>query len=56
MFRIRKMTPRECWRLMGFYDDDFDKACEVNSDMQLYIQAGNTIVVNILEEIFKQML
>lgn len=54
--RIRKLTPRECWRLMGFTDEDFDKAKEVNSDTQLYKQAGNSIVVNVLEAIFKEML
>ena len=54
--RIRKITPRESWRLMGFTDDDFDKAQAVNSNTQLYKQAGNSIVVNCLEEIFKQMI
>lgn len=54
--RIRKLTPKECWRLMGFDDEDFDKAKEVNSDTQLYKQAGNSIVVNVLMEIFKEML
>lgn len=55
-YRIRKLTPRECWRLMGFSDADFDKAVAVNSDTQLYAQAGNSIVVNVLEAIFKQMI
>ena len=54
--RIRKLTPRECWRLMGFTDEDFDKAQEVNSNTQLYKQAGNSIVVNVLEAIFRQMI
>lgn len=54
--RIRKLTPRECWRLMGFDDKDFDKARKVNSDSQLYKQAGNSIVVNVLEVIFREML
>lgn len=56
--RIRKLTPKECWRirLMGFNDEDFDKAKEVNSDSQLYRQAGNSIVVKVLESIFKEML
>ena len=49
--RIRKLTPRECWRLMGFDDEDFNKARAVNSDTQLYKQAGNSIVVNVLESI-----
>jgi site-specific DNA-cytosine methylase len=54
-YRIRKLTPKECWRLMGFTDEDFCKAEKVNSNTQLYKQAGNSIVVNVLEEIFKQM-
>lgn len=49
---VRKLTPKECWRLMGFSDDDFDKASKVNSNSQLYKQAGNSIVVNVLEAIF----
>ncbi len=52
---IRKLTPKECWRLMGFSDDDFEKASKVNSNTQLYKQAGNSIVVNVLMEIFKKM-
>ena len=54
--RIRKLTPKECWRRMGFSDDDFHKAEEVNSNTQLYKQAGNSIVVDVLEGIFKQLL
>lgn len=54
--RIRKLTPRECWRLMGFTDEDFDKAQEVNSNTQLYKQAGNSIVVPVLEGIFRQLI
>jgi DNA (cytosine-5)-methyltransferase 1 len=54
--RIRKLTPRETWRLMGFLDEDFDKAAAVNSNSQLYKQAGNSIVVDILEAIFREML
>ena len=53
--KIRKLTPRECWRLMGFDDEDFDKAQKVNSNTQLYKQAGNSIVVNVLENIFKNL-
>ena len=49
--RIRKLTPKECWRLMGFDDEDVEKASEVNSNTQLYKQAGNSIVVNVLEAI-----
>jgi DNA (cytosine-5)-methyltransferase 1 len=54
--RIRKLTPKECWRLMGFDDTDFDKASKVNSDTQLYKQAGNSIVVNVLEKIINNLL
>ena len=55
-YRIRKLAPKECWRLMGFTDEDFHKAEQVNSNTQLYKQAGNSIVVKVLESIFKQML
>lgn len=54
--RIRKLTPKECWRLMGFTDEDFEKAKQTNSDSQLYKQAGNSIVVDVLEAIIKEML
>ena len=55
-YRIRKLTPRECWRLMDFSDEDFEKAAEVNSNTQLYKQAGNSIVKNVLIAIFGQMI
>ena len=54
--KIRKLTPKECWRLMGFDDADFEKAEKVNSNTQLYKQAGNSIVVNVLEAIFNNLL
>ena len=54
-FRIRKLTPRECWRLQGFQDWAFDKAKEVNSNSQLYKQAGNSVTVNVIAEIAKKM-
>ena len=54
--RIRKLTPKECWRLMGFDDIDVEKAQQVNSNAQLYKQAGNSIVVNVLEAIFKNLI
>jgi DNA (cytosine-5)-methyltransferase 1 len=53
--RIRKLTPKECYRLMGFTDDDFANAQAVNSNTQLYKQAGNSICVNVLEAIFGQL-
>lgn len=55
-FKIRRLTPRECWRLMGFDDKDFDKANAINSNVQLYKQVGNSIVVNVLEEVIKSLL
>ena len=54
-FRIRKLTPRECWRLQGFPDWAFDKAQEVNSNSQLYKQAGNSVTVNVIEAIAKEL-
>ena len=54
--RIRKLTPKECWRLMGFDDESYEKVAKVNSNSPLYKQAGNSIVVNVLEEIFKELL
>lgn len=54
--RIRKLTPKECWRLMGFDDEDFEKASQVNSATQLYKQAGNSIVVNVIEAIYDNLL
>ena len=55
-YRIRRVTPLECWRLMGFSDDDFKMAAEVNSNTQLYKQAGNSIVKDVLMAIFSQMM
>jgi len=54
--KIRKLTPKECWRLMGFDDSDFEKAEKINSNTQLYKQAGNSIVVNVLEGILRNLL
>lgn len=54
-YRIRKLTPLECWRLMGFNDEVFNKARQVNSNSQLYKQAGNSIVVNVLESILNNL-
>lgn len=53
--RIRKLTPKECWRLMGFDDVSFKKAEKINSNSQLYKQAGNSIVVDVLEAIIKNL-
>lgn len=55
-YRIRKLTPRETWRLMGFDDADYDKASSVNSNTQLYKQAGNSIVKQVLMAIFSKMM
>lgn len=53
--RIRKLTPKECWRLQGFTDEQFEKAANVNSNTQLYKQAGNAVTVNVAEEIGKHI-
>ena len=53
-YQIRKLTPRECFRLMGFTDRDFDSIQGI-SNTQLYKMAGNSIVVNVLEEIFREL-
>jgi len=64
-YRIRRLTPLECWRLMGFDDEDYWKARKAleqrfykgkdKSDSQMYKMAGNSIVVNVLEEIYKYL-
>lgn len=54
--RIRKLTPRECFRLMGVKDEDFDKVRKSQSDASLYHLAGDSIVVNVLMAIFKELL
>ena len=54
-YRIRKLTPKETWRLMSFSDEDYEKAAEVNSKTQLYKQAGNSIVKDVLMAIFSQL-
>lgn len=54
-FRVRKLTPRECYRLMGFKDEQFNRAQQFVSDSQLYKQAGNSIVVDVLYYIFGKL-
>tara|TARA_R110002074_G_scaffold389504_2_gene572832 strand:- start:2 stop:1282 length:1281 start_codon:yes stop_codon:yes gene_type:complete len=53
--RIRRLTPLECWRLQGFTDEQFYKAQKLNSDTQLYKQAGNSMTVNVMTEILKKI-
>lgn len=53
--RIRLVTPLEGWRLQGFPDWAFDKAAAVNSDSQLYKQAGNSVTVNVIYEIARRL-
>lgn len=55
-YRIRKLTPLECWRLQHFPDEYFYKAQKVNSATQLYKQAGNSISTNVLERLFEKIL
>ncbi|MEQ6355904.1 DNA (cytosine-5-)-methyltransferase [Lysinibacillus sp. M3] len=54
-FRIRRLTPKECWRLQGFPDEAFEKAAAVNSDSQLYKQAGNSVSVPVIYEVAKRL-
>lgn len=54
--RVRKLTPKECWRLMGFDDESYERAAKEVSKSQLYKQAGNSIVVDVLMAIFEEML
>ena len=55
VIRIRKLTPKECFRLQGWTDDYFEKAQFINSDSQLYKQAGNGVTVNVIYEIARRM-
>jgi DNA (cytosine-5)-methyltransferase 1 len=54
-YRIRKLTPRECGRLMAVTDNDITKMLEVNSNTQCYKEFGNSIVVTVLEAIFRNL-
>ena len=54
--RIRRITAKEVWRLMGFSDDDYEKASKVCPETALYHQAGNSIVVNVIQGILKNIL
>lgn len=53
--RIRKITSKEAWRLMGFSDEDYDKASKVCCETSLYKQAGNSIVVNVMYNLLRQL-
>lgn len=53
--RVRRLTPKECWALQGFPDWAFDCAKEVNSDTQLYRQAGNSVSVPVIYAIARQL-
>lgn len=52
---VRKLTPKECFRLQGFPDEYFERAASVNNDSQLYKQAGNSVTVNVIYEIAKRL-
>ena len=54
--RLRRLTPKECWRVMGIDDSDYAKAAAVNSSTQLYKQAGNGIVVDVMAAVFKELM
>ena len=55
-YRRRKLTPREAWRLMGVKDEDYEKVAKNQSNASLYYFVGDSIVVNVLMAIFKEML
>lgn len=55
LIRIRKLIPKECWRLMNFTDEDYERAASVNSKTQLYKQAGNSIVKSVMMAVFSQL-
>ena len=52
---VRKLTPKECFRLQGFPDEYFERAASVNSDSQLYKQAGNSVCVSVISRIAEQI-
>ncbi|MFR0780408.1 MAG: DNA cytosine methyltransferase [Zhenhengia sp.] len=54
-YRIRRLTPKECWRLQGWNDEDYEKASKVCSDSQLYKQAGNGVSIPVIYEIAKRL-
>lgn len=54
-YKIRKLTPKECFRLMNYTDADYERAASVNSNSHLYKQAGNAIVKSCLMAIFSQL-
>ena len=56
MFLIRKLTPRETFRLMGVKDEDFERIAKNQSDSSLYHLTGDSIVINVLTAIFKELL
>lgn len=55
VLRVRKLTPKECWRLQGFSDSQFEEAKKVCSNSQLYKQAGNSITVDVLEHLLSSL-
>ncbi len=54
--RIRKITSKEAWKLMGFDEEDYEKAKEVCCETSLYHQAGNSIVVNVMYYLLKEII
>ena len=53
--KVRRLTPKECFRLQGFPDEMFERAAQVNSDSQLYKQTGNSVSVPVIYEIAKRL-
>lgn len=52
---VRRLTPKETWKLMGVSDEDYEKASQLISNTSLYKQSGNSIVVNVLEAVFTEV-
>ncbi|MGL5751324.1 MAG: DNA cytosine methyltransferase [Paraclostridium sp.] len=55
-YHVRVLTPRESWRLMGFYDSDYDKIKDILPETARYHLAGNSMIVQVLESIFAELL
>lgn len=55
-YTVRSLTPKECWRFMGYSDEDYEKAASVCAPTKLYKQAGNAIALPVMEAVFKELL
>ena len=55
-YTVRSLTPKECWRFMGYSDEDYEKAASVCTPTKLYKQAGNAIALPVMEAVFKELI